>query len=129
MVDACAQGAPDGTNVPCVTASMQAPCAQHPVSMGHIKTKEIQLSLPTPVKPKVLGSYLDGYNQDLKLLLTDGFLNGFPLGIVGSVPLSISSNHPSAFMHAQFVEEKLKKELSLHRIISPHLLIILKQVL
>ncbi|MCG7879112.1 MAG: hypothetical protein N0C90_22680, partial [Candidatus Thiodiazotropha endolucinida] len=52
--------------------------------------------------------------------MIDGVLNGFPLGSVGSVPPSISGNPPSALVHDRFIEDKLKKELSLGRIKGPY---------
>ena len=78
------------------------------------------LTLPTPIRPNVLSHYLQGYDEEQKLYLVNGFISGFSLGVVGNVPPGVSPNHASALKHSQFIDEKLKKEISLNRIKGPY---------
>lgn len=67
----------------------------------------------------MFNEYLEGYNQEERQFIIKGFSEGFPLGVVGSVPSSISPNHSSALTHQDFIEDKLRKELRLNRIKGP----------
>ena len=67
----------------------------------------------------MLDSYLEGYNPEDRTFIVNGFSRGFPLGVEGVVRPSISPNHQSALAHAEFIEDQLKKELSLNRIKGP----------
>ena len=79
------------------------------------------LPLPTPVRVNLLSVYLDGYDHEKRSYLINGFVNGFPLGIVGVVPTSVSQNHISVSpIHFKFIKTKLDKEISLGRVKGPY---------
>ena len=67
-----------------------------------------------------MDNYLEGYNPEDRNFIVHGFSKGFPLGVEGFIPPSISPNHQSALAHPEFIEDKLKKELSLNRIKGPY---------
>ena len=77
------------------------------------------LPLPTPISHDRLRFYLSGYDRTTSQYLVSGFRFGFSLGTVGPVPASCHPNHASAFKN-NFVEEKLKKDLTLGRIKGPY---------
>lgn len=121
--------AQDFTNVPYVMGNMPVLCAPSPQSKDILVSPasilrenkiKVPLILPTPVKAQVLDRYLDGYNQEDRRFIYKGFSEGFALGVVGSVPASISPNHSSALTHPDFIDRKLQKELGLNRIKGPY---------
>lgn len=72
--------------------------------------------MPTPVKPEILKTYLEGYEQDLANYLISGFTYGFRLGCL-QTPSSIpSKKHGSTNKHPEIVLNKIKKEQSYDRI-------------
>ena len=91
------QYATEFTNAPFVKVHTLEPHVQEvqsppPSKMPHPPTGNLkkQVVLPTPVKVAVLDFYLEGYGQDKRTFLIDGFSKGFPLGTVGEVPPSVS---------------------------------------
>ena len=115
----------ESTNVRYVTDSMPEPHVPGPLNKAPrvISIKENQklpLILPTPIKVKVMDNYLEGYNPEDRNFIVHGFSKGFPLGVEGFIPPSISPNQQSALAHPEFIEDKLKKELSLNRIKGPY---------
>lgn len=84
--------------------------------------KERKNKLPTPIQPKILEKYLNevDYNVELTRKLVKGFSHGFKLGYVG-MPTSDPGvkNLSSCKMNKQAVDEHLKKEIGLGRIVGP----------
>ena len=76
-------------------------------------------NLPTPVDVNRLESYLEGYEENLKSYLVDGFKNGFKLCYQGPLLTRISKNHKSAIQNSGMTEQMLKKELEKGRIAGP----------
>lgn len=114
MAIATGPTAQESTNVRYVTDSMPDPHVPgHPNKATLVSsTKENQnlsLILPTPIKVKVLDSYLEGYNPEDRNFIVNGFSKGFPLGVEGFVPPSISPNHQSALAHGEFIDDNLKR--------------------
>lgn len=95
----------------CPPTSKQTPIRNLPV-------RKIDFSLPSPICPKTLGSYLEGYDQCDKLI--KGFSQGFPLGCVGKPPPRTVHNHPSVAVHMDFVSNKIVSEIGLKRIRGPY---------
>lgn len=69
--------------------------------------------MPTPVKPEILKTYLEGYEQDY---LISGFTYGFHLGCLNTPSSTPSKNHGSTNKHPEIVLNKIKKEQSYGRI-------------
>ena len=114
-------------NVLCVTVTVEEPHALvfrdpiQPTLVQSIPGLIQQLTLPTPVRVNLLSVYLDGYDQEQRSYLINDFVNGFPLGIVGLVPPSVSQNHSSVSpIHSKFIRTKLGKEISLGRVMGPY---------
>lgn len=72
--------------------------------------------MPTPVKPEILKTYLEGYEQDLANYLFSGFTYGFHLGCLNIPSSTPSKNHGSTNKHLKIVPNKIKKEQSYCRI-------------
>lgn len=75
--------------------------------------------MPTPVKPEILKTYLEGYEQDLANCLFSGFTYGFHLGCLNTPSSTPSKNHGSTNKHLEIVLNKIKKEQSYCRISKP----------
>ncbi|MEW8548002.1 MAG: hypothetical protein AB2693_31240, partial [Candidatus Thiodiazotropha sp.] len=129
MADAVALAAQGSIDVHCVMDNMRVPYANDsPTKLNRVNSiQQIQidspsthLKLPTPINVRVLAQYLDGYDVQKKEFVLKVFSEGFSLGVVGTVPPSISPNHSSAVAHSQFVDEKIKQELKLNRIKGPY---------
>lgn len=68
------------------------------VKITHSPT--LTLKLPTPVKPEKLSEELQGYDEQLKKYLIDGFTCGFSLGCTETTQSHIATNHKSTASHA-----------------------------
>ena len=79
------------------------------------------LQNPSPIKPFVLLSWLDGYDQSLKDVLIDYVSNGVKLYSTFNSDMQkfIPSNQPSAIQNYEIVNKMLNEELSLGRIAGP----------
>lgn len=73
----------------------------------------------TPVSYKTLEILLEGYPPKKGLLLVEGFKNGFRLGYEGPRETRLSNNLISASQYPDIVDKKIKKEVSLGRIVGP----------
>ncbi|XP_062572622.1 uncharacterized protein LOC134234551 [Saccostrea cucullata] len=82
-------------------------------------TKDCRPKLPTPVRPEILKTLLEGYNSSLSELILSGFTTGFRLGCLGTPTSQSSSNHGSTNKHPQVVLNKILKEQKLGRISEP----------
>lgn len=87
------------------------------VKITHSPT--LTLKLPTPVKPEKLSEELQGYDEQLKKYLIDGFTYGFSLGCTETPQSHIASNHKSTASHGEVINAHISKGLSLDRIADP----------
>lgn len=78
------------------------------------------LEIPTPVKWDKLNKELEGYDQDLRSYLVNGFKNGFSIGCVSTPNAPFSKNHNSALKHSNVIQDHIRKSLSLKRIAGPY---------
>ena len=100
---------------PSVNSSMFAQNATCPIP----PVRAASTSLPTTVSPEHLKQALIGYCVNESKFLVDGFTYGFPIHYFGTPFLGSVTNHPSALLHADVVNTKLSKEISLGRIAGP----------
>lgn len=73
----------------------------------------------TPVSYKTLNILLEGYPSEKGHWLVEGFKYGFRLGYEGPRVTRLSNNLISASQYPDIVEKKIKKEVSLGRIVDP----------
>ena len=76
-------------------------------------------SLPTPVQADLLNNYLEGYSDEQRSYLFDGFTNGFRLHFTGLRTSQDSHNLKSAIDNPIVVKAKLASELQAGRIAGP----------
>ncbi|XP_062586589.1 uncharacterized protein LOC134248181 isoform X1 [Saccostrea cucullata] len=117
------------TSVRKVTQSFNAQeVISQPQTAAHQPTLQVQTHhLPlqtnsyvvTPVRTTILKQLLEGYHQNLKEFLCEGFEKGFRLGYEGPRQPRFSSNLLSAKTLPNITLEKLNKEISLGRIAGP----------
>lgn len=77
------------------------------------------MKLKTPVKIDQLIKYLEGYNEEFKNYLVEGFTHGFSLEFKGIRNLKEPKNLKSATNNLAVAETKLRKEIELGRIAGP----------
>ena len=78
--------------------------------------------LPTPINPKKLEIWLEGYEETKKLYLLKGFCEGFDVGYKKDSNQKIShsnKNLKSSYEHPDVVDAKLAQELDNKRIAGP----------
>ena len=75
--------------------------------------------MQTPVKIKELAKYLDGYDEELKDYIINGFEKGFSLEFKGERSLKEPNNLRSAINNKAIAQEKIDKEVELGRIAGP----------
>lgn len=73
----------------------------------------------TPVNVLILRQFLEGYDDNLKTLLSKGFQQGFEIQFEGPRQQRFSNNLLYVQQHEDIVSEKLQKEISLGRITGP----------
>ena len=73
----------------------------------------------TPINPKALKVLLQGYPEEEKDYLIDGFTHGFCIPFNGPIPPLCQKNLPSATKHPQVIQNKLDKEIAKGRIGGP----------
>lgn len=78
-----------------------------------------QTTLPTPIKSDKLEQELQGYDNQKKQYLVDGFRYGFRLGVKGVKQKFIAKNHKSVLDNREKVYDKLCHELLKGRIAGP----------
>ena len=76
-------------------------------------------TMPTPVNPKVLAQYLEGYPPVSRAYLLEGFSEGFRICNFISSPRDKDKNLNSANSHPEVVNDKLQKELQHGRLLGP----------
>ena len=76
-------------------------------------------SLPTPIVVDRLAAWLEGYDEEKKKILIDGFSFGFHVGFEGTTNNSIPKNLKSALDMPDLVTEHIKKELEAGRLAGP----------
>ena len=76
-------------------------------------------SIPTPVQADLLNNYLEGYSEEQRSYLFDGFTNGFRLHFTGLRTSQDSHNLKSAIDNPIVVKAKLASELQAGRIAGP----------
>lgn len=76
-------------------------------------------SVITPVQVSLLRQFLEGYDDELKTFLCEGFKQGFRLQYQGPRRQRFSSNLISVHQHESIVADKLHKEIALGRIAGP----------
>ena len=79
-----------------------------------------QKPLPTPVHITRLLHYLEGFPQDHKQYLYNGFTEGFRLGFEGNNHEYTAKNSRTTALHPDAVTDKITKELSEGRISGPY---------
>lgn len=72
-----------------------------------------------PVKPEKLSEEFQGYDEQLKKYLIDGFTYGFSLGCTKTPQSHIASNHKNTASYAEVINAHISKGLSLDRIAGP----------
>lgn len=87
----------------------------HPLPSEHGR-----LEITTPVNWDKLNKELDGYDQDLRSYLVNGFKNGFSIGCVSTPNAPFPKNHSSALKHSNVIQDHIRKGLSLKRIAGPY---------
>ena len=75
--------------------------------------------LPTPIKPKVLSKYLEGYDDSQRQEIIEGFTRGFHLGFSGTLQNVMSNNLKSAADLPEVISQKLAVEVTEGRISGP----------
>lgn len=77
--------------------------------------------MPTPIWPDRLAHLLRSVHYDSKEIafLSEGFKQGFSLGVEGELEESLPNNLASTLDHPEVVAQKIAKELSLGRIAGP----------
>lgn len=75
--------------------------------------------MPTPINSKQLEVYLEGYDENKKQYLLQGFRNGFSLEYQGPRDPFSCPNLKSALENPKVIEDKIKKELECNRIEGP----------
>jgi hypothetical protein len=75
--------------------------------------------ITTPIRVKMLKSWLQHYPNELKDRLIQGFSNGFSIGFQGPKYSKLSSNHPSILESPEIVRPMIDKELHMGRIAGP----------
>lgn len=78
--------------------------------------------MPSPVSSLILCQVLQGYDTCKSAYLVNGFRYGFQIGCL-SIPAQacrLVTNLRSAFTFPQVIDAKIKKELSLNRILGPY---------
>ena len=73
------------------------------------------------MKVEILNRYLEGYNQEIREYLVQGFTRGFSLECKGEVGKKDTKNLNSTKQHSEVVEEKINKEVKLGRYAGPFL--------
>ena len=73
----------------------------------------------TPVKVDRLASWLEGYDEEKKQYLLDGFTHGFRVGYSGKVSSIIFNNHKSADSKPSIIDDYLEVEIKNKRIFGP----------
>ena len=76
-------------------------------------------TLPTPVKIDRLKAFLEGYNQQLVEYIVKGFKEGFSLCSRAKVNNIEPKNLKSAYLHPEVLDDKIKKEVDLGRLLGP----------
>lgn len=79
----------------------------------------IQSNIRTPVKACCLYDILEGYDNDTRDYLYQGFLNGFKIPYEGDLPSSSTKNLKSAYEMPQQILEKINTEITSGRIAGP----------
>ena len=74
---------------------------------------------PTPVNAACLERWLDGYREDDKEFLVDGFKNGFRVGFEGTTNNTVPQNLKSALEMPELVTAHIQKELDAGRLAGP----------
>ena len=87
--------------------------------MKVIQERKSLLVITTPVKPKRLEAYLNGYSHNLKSFLVSGFTYGFHIKSVNPSYATCSANLKSASQLPHVIDEKIGKEVSIGRISGP----------
>lgn len=75
--------------------------------------------MPTPVIPKTLDCYLDGYDENIRQQLLQGFTEGFRLGYEGPNKNLVSKNLKSANDNPEIISQKMDSEMQANRIAGP----------
>lgn len=78
-----------------------------------------QLSISTPVNPKIFAKLLKGYDEDLALFLTTGFTFGFKIPYQGPRSFRLSFNLSSINGKESILHQRISKELKLKHIARP----------
>ena len=84
-----------------------------------IRNRVIVPTLPTPVKPQILDTFLKGYDSGERKYLVEGFRSGFQIAFQGEARNCSGKNLKSAIDNPHVVEAKLNKELEAERIAGP----------
>ena len=75
--------------------------------------------MPTPINNLKLDLYLNGYDENLRRYLVDGFTKGFSLENVQFTTNDSDKILSSALIRPEIVDKKLKKEIKLNRLLGP----------
>ena len=80
-----------------------------------------QQLLPSPVSPSILRHVLEGYDNQKKQYLMQGFTQGFCIGCIDlpNKPQLLATNLKSAFAFPGVIDAKISKEIKLGRILGP----------
>ena len=91
----------------------------HKFEKSHLKVLTADSNLPTPIKVDRLKWHLLGYDTHSSNYLIDGFSKGFKLNNFSFTPTDNDKVLKSALENPIIVNDKLKKEIQLGRIIGP----------
>ena len=103
-------------------SNIHAKIVERPIQKSNVQTKSNQLpkAVPTTINVLTLKSELQGYDENSKSFLTEGFQFGFRLGCEGEPSQNIHRNHNSICNNKSVVHKKLEKEFKLGRIAGPY---------
>jgi len=110
-----ADGSTSATTARAITNNQPAPVAKGPNKIPPASPTGVT----TPINPKALSILLQGYPDDEKEYLINGFTNGFLIPFKGPIPPLCQKNLPSATKHPQVIQNKLEKEIFKGRIAGP----------
>lgn len=77
------------------------------------------LRISTPIKPKILAKFFQGYNEDQASFLTKGFTFGFNIPYQGPRSFRLSKNLSSINGKESILHQQISKELQLNHIAGP----------